>query len=256
MIGICSHCEYLNKKKKRKLPQVFICLQEPANKFGPTVSEIVDKLTREFKNVVVTCSKSGKLTKFLYQQFIESTLVPYVENNKFVLIIDSWEGQTDCTLHDKVFENESGEATCILKFISPKCTPLCQPCDVYFYRQVKNLIKRLQNAPDLLKDQREIASREDAIKIHSLVHNQLSAPIFSPMIKYAWYASKLIEERPFFLNVNTVCFSVTLLKRNCACGNVSFIKCAWCEVKICFTCFYDKYHSNICKRSIDESDNE
>ena len=66
-------------------------------------------------------------------------------------------------MHDELFEDSYGEATCTLKIIPPKCTPLCQPCDVYFYRQVKNFLKRLQNAPALLKEQREIASREDAV---------------------------------------------------------------------------------------------
>jgi len=97
-----------------------------------------------------------------------------------LLIIDSWGGQTDNIMHDDVFENESGEATCTLKFIPPKCTPFCQPCDVYFYRQVKIIIKILQNSSALLKDEREIASREDAIKINSIVHHQLRAPIFPP----------------------------------------------------------------------------
>jgi hypothetical protein len=236
------------------LPRVFLCLQEPTNKFGPIVSKTIEKLQTELKNVVVTCSKSGKLTKCLYEEFLKSILVPYVKNDKFLLIIDSWEGQTDCSLHDNIFENDSGEATCTLKFIPPKCTPLCQPCDVYFYRQVKILIKRLQNNSALLKDQREIASREDAIKIHSLVHYQLSAPVFSPMLKYAWFAAKLIQDRSVFLNVNDVCFPLALLKKNCACNNVSFIKCAWCEQNLCFTCFYDKYHPNNCKQFVGDVD--
>lgn len=141
------------------VPQVFLCLQETTNKFGPIVLRTVDKLTAEYKNIVITCSKSGKLTKNLYKEFLETILVPYVKNNKFLLIIDSWEGQTDCTLYNEIFENDSGEATCTLKFILPKCTynmPLCQPCDVYFYWQIKNLIKRLQNESALLKDQQEI----------------------------------------------------------------------------------------------------
>lgn len=40
------------------LPNVFLCLQEPGNKFGPRVSKEVETLSREFGNVVVTCSKS------------------------------------------------------------------------------------------------------------------------------------------------------------------------------------------------------
>ena len=70
----------------------------------------------------------------------------------FVFIIDSWGGQTDAPMHDELFEDSYGEATCNLKIIPPKCTPLCQPCDVYFYRQVKNFLNRLQNAPALLKE--------------------------------------------------------------------------------------------------------
>jgi hypothetical protein len=50
---------------------------------------------------------------------------------------------------------------------------------------MKNLIKKLQNASGLLKEQREITSREDAIKINSIVRHQLSAPVFENMIKYA-----------------------------------------------------------------------
>jgi len=61
---------------------------------------------------------------------------------------------------------------------------MCQLCDVYFYRQVKDVVKKIQNASDVLKEQLEIASHEDAIKIHSLTHHQLSAPVFEKMTEY------------------------------------------------------------------------
>ncbi|EFN69938.1 hypothetical protein EAG_08383, partial [Camponotus floridanus] len=63
-----------------------------------------------------------------------------------------------------------------------------------------------QNCPTLLNQQREIGTREDAIKIHSLLLHQLCAPVFKSMILYAWHASKLIEDRPIFLNLNEICF--------------------------------------------------
>lgn len=231
------------------LPLVYICLQESANKFGPIITQTVNRLTAEFGNVVVTCSKSGKLTKELYKNYLETTLKPYVKDNNFLLIIDSWGGQTDASLHDEIFGNDDGDATCTLKVIPGKCTPFCQPCDVYFYRQVKNLIKRLQNAPNLLREQREIASREDAIKIHSIVQHQLSAPCFENMLKYAWYAAKLLETRTIFSNLNDICFPVTIAKQNCACKEISFIKCAWCAICFCFKCFYDEYHPKNCVRA-------
>ena len=143
-------------------------MQESTNKLDHLVSKKVEALENEFKNVVVTCSKSGKLTRESYKQFLEKIIHNYVKATRFVLIIDSWSGQTDAPMHEELFEDSYGEATCTLQIIHPKCTPLCQPCDISFYRQVKNFLKRLQNAPAFLKEQREIASREDAIRLHSL----------------------------------------------------------------------------------------
>jgi len=70
-----------------------------------------------FQNVKVTCSKSGKLTKELYAEFLKTCLSPYVKKNKFLLIIDSWGGQTDLALYDKLFEEENGKASCTVKVI-------------------------------------------------------------------------------------------------------------------------------------------
>ena len=131
-----------------------------------------------------------------------SIILPYVGQERFVYIIDSWGGQTDLTLYDHMFVDERKACTCTVKIIPFKCTPHCQPCDVYFYRQVLIVIKKLQNVPDLLKTNREIASGKDAIKIHSLILHQLSSPDFSDMIKCACFALKLIEERTIFMNLN------------------------------------------------------
>ena len=96
------------------------------------------------------------------------------------------------------------------------------------------MVKIVQHASDLLKGQREIPSREDAINIHSLTHQKLSAPIFEKMIEYTWFASKLTSTRWFFQNVNEVGFPLSLIKRKCNCNGVPFIKCAWCGLPLCF----------------------
>ncbi|XP_044583973.1 uncharacterized protein LOC123264637 isoform X2 [Cotesia glomerata] len=160
------------------LPHVFICLQEPTGDFGPRIKKNVEEYLKKYKNVIVTSSKSGKLTTTLYKNFLEKCLMPYVQKNKFLLIIDSWTGQVKPKLYDEIFQDDKKMPTCTFKVIPPKCTPLVQPCDVYFYRQVKNFIKRLQSTAELLDKNYEIHSREDCIKIHSIIHHQLSAPIF------------------------------------------------------------------------------
>ncbi|KAJ8685964.1 hypothetical protein QAD02_021757 [Eretmocerus hayati] len=104
---------------------------------------------------------------------------------------------------------------------------------------------------ELAAEDRQLHSREDAIKIQSLVHNQLSAPVFRNMLQYAWYASGLAEKRETFFNVNQVCFSECCARKVCQvrdCGSLGFMQCSWCQLYLCFSCFYDSYHPQSCSR--------
>ncbi|XP_046614245.1 uncharacterized protein LOC124302295 [Neodiprion virginianus] len=225
----------------RMPPRVYM-----AGTFGPRVQKTVNEYAKMYSNVVITSSKSGKLTTGLYKDFLRNALKPYVQNEKFLLLIDSWVEHTNPELYDEMFQDDKKLPTCTMKVIPPKCTPLVQPCDVYFYRQVKNLTKHLQNCAFLIERDREINSREDCIKIQSIVHHQLSSPIFSDMIRYAWFASNLTHDRTIFFNVNQVCFPTDTLKNKCSCKNASFIRCAGCYAVLCFPCFYDNYYSGSC----------
>ena len=160
------------------LPKVFICLQEKNGTFGPKVLKEVQRLSTKFNNIYVAATKSGKLQKDTYELFLDHIIHPYVNNNKFLMIVDSWGGQTSPAIYDQKFIDENNLSTCTLKIIPPKCTPLCQPCDVYFYRQIKNYIARFQNYYELFTTGRDITTRSDCIKIHALVHQQLQAPIY------------------------------------------------------------------------------
>ena len=131
-----------------------------------------------------------------------------------------------------------------VEVIPPHCTPYCQPCDVYFFRQVKNFIKKIQNRVEVLQNDEYMPNkREDGIKIHSLIHHQLCAPIFKPMILYTWFSSKVISKIEEFVNVNQVCFPNDTRREKCDCQKVSFIRCALCKIFLCFWCFYEKYHA-------------
>ncbi|XP_044576758.1 uncharacterized protein LOC123259975 isoform X1 [Cotesia glomerata] len=88
------------------LPHVFICLQEPTGDFGPRIKKNVEEYLKKYKNVIVTLSKSGKLTTTLYKNFLEKCLMPYVQKNKFLLIIDSWTGQVKPELYDEIFQDD------------------------------------------------------------------------------------------------------------------------------------------------------
>lgn len=135
--------QYAITMSGKLLPRVFICLQEATDMFDPKIKKAVDEFAKRYTNVIITFSKSRKLTTYLYTQFLKETVAPYVRQEKFLLLIDSWDGQTNPALYDEIFLDNDGIGTCTIKLIPLKCAPLCQPCDVYFYRQVKNFIKRL-----------------------------------------------------------------------------------------------------------------
>jgi hypothetical protein len=108
---------------RKLLPRVFICLQERSAAFGQ-VCEKVEILSQTLGNVCVTATKSGKLQKQTYEHFLNSVVHAYVKKDKFLLIIDSWGGQTNPAIYNEEFLDENDEPTCTLKIIPPKCVSL------------------------------------------------------------------------------------------------------------------------------------
>lgn len=80
--------QYLLTKSRKLLDKVFVCLQEPGDTFGIRVKKEVDELLKLCKNVIIVCSKSGKLTSYLYKEYLKTVLKPYVGNNQFFIIVD------------------------------------------------------------------------------------------------------------------------------------------------------------------------
>lgn len=229
------------------LPKVFICLQEPGGQFGPRVAVDVQRYEDDFGNVYVTCSGSGKMSTALMKTYLDEIIKPYVGSRNFLFLLDTWSGQSNQNLLED-FVDEQGNPSCTAKWIPPSTTRFCQPLDVYFHRQLKIFIKLLQNSTYLLQNKREINTRVDCIKIQALLHNQISAPIFKFMIQYAWYASKMINDRDIFWNVKDVCFPERPPKSKCSdCDSTSFARCSWCRHFVCFVCYYDKYHPKSCE---------
>ena len=121
--------------------------------------------------------------KHHFANFAEN-ISAYCENHKFLLIFDSWGRQTDIDYFNSTFTDEEGNCTSTLEIIPPHCIPFCQPCNAYSFRQIKTFIKKLHDPIEILQNSHKLPRREDAIKIHSLIHNQLFAPVFYAMVKY------------------------------------------------------------------------
>ena len=79
---------------------LFLCLKEASGRLGDTVK----KNLLAPSNIVLTCSKSGKLTSSLIEYWRDNVLAPVIENKDYLLISDLWSAQSAVTIY-KDFPN-------------------------------------------------------------------------------------------------------------------------------------------------------
>jgi len=248
--------QYIISMAGEILGNVFLCLQEPGGKFGPRLKVDVESYLPP--NITLTCSTSGKLSTSLNEYFIEKQLVPHVNGN-FLWIIDSWTGHTNIDSYLKFFNPQSDGPQITLKVIPEKCTPLAQPLDTTFHRQLKYLAREICAALEIyinvqgVNQEDNWNTRKGVLKLQSLLHFQLKSPIFVSMIKYSWYSSGLTDEKVAFQNVKKVCFTFADTDPpKCQiidCDNQRFIKCSFCRKCICIHDFWIQNHFYVCEDS-------
>ena len=212
---------------------LFLCLKEESGRLGERV-----KLTLlKPKNVVLTCSKSGKLTTSLVEYWRDEVLKKCVGNQSYLLISDSWGAQGADEIYKKLPNLRRLE-------IPKKTTAMIQPLDVYFNRQYKVIARRLSDHVRLHDYDINLGQRNNIIKMNSLIHNQMSSKIFTRMIQYAWFRSGYLINDPGPLeNVKQVCFSFkgySCSENNCV--EIAFIQCSWCARSLCICHFFTDYH--------------
>ena len=199
---------------------VFICLQERTGKLGPRVKQSIYQAS----HILVTCNQSGKLTKTHIQYWAENVLSPSVSED-CLLMLDSWSGQTDPSIFDDAFVEN---ITCKQMQVPSRTTDDIQPLDRYFFRHWKYFKQKIYDRVAIDQMNIDTCSRNFILKMHSLIHNQLTAKRFSSLIKYAWCSSGYITKDPgHFENVYDVCFSFD--DDSCsmtACTDFSFICCS------------------------------
>ena len=192
-------------------------------------------------NVVVICSASGKLTTSLVEYWRDHVLLPSISlSSRSLLLSDSWSEQSDAK---GIYKRMKG----LYRLeIPPKTTPKIQPLDVFFNRQYKVIAHRVYDRVILDDINIHLAEQNNVIRFHSLIHNQLSAPIFVPMIRYAWFKSGYVDANPGqFQIVVDVCFKFH--QGHCdmeGCDSFSFIRCSYCDKILCFNQFFINFHSH------------
>lgn len=220
----------------RPVGPLLIILQEQKGVFGKTIQSKLQTMSPQ--NIIIKCSKSGKSTKEIAGEYLQ-TIKEYIGNEKGIVLLDQWSGQTDCDL----FFSKMG---CHVQpiFFPPQTTQYLQPLDVYFFHDYKYFIKRMAEycaTHQNICGEVDLTQRESIIQMHEVAYNQLCSPTFDEMRCYAFEKSLFRSTNPVFRTVKQVCFSMD--SATCSnCVTPSFIVCAWCWKNLCFHHFYSQKH--------------
>lgn len=177
------------------------------------------------------------MTKALIKAWLHDVYFPSVGNESH-LVVDALTQYGDLINID---DTVPAVGTFELKRIPAGATSRVQPLDVGFFRSWKQFVRRISDRA-LIEGEVDMFQRDNIIKLQSLVHFQFSAPIYSDMIRYAWYKSGLVQTRPpTFETPLQFCFPQEV--HHCKqCTRFMFMKCSWCHDFFCFNHFFVQYH--------------
>ncbi|CAF1441769.1 unnamed protein product [Didymodactylos carnosus] len=221
------------KGEKATFGKCYLCLKEK----NGHMSDNIKKDLFQASNVTITCSKSGKLTSSLVEYWIHNVLKPAVDNEKVLLLLDAWGGQTDQKLYSTMKHLR-------LEIIPKKTTSTIQPLDITFSRQYKHIIRTIYDHVRLYGINCNLSQRNNIIKLTSLCYNQICSKTFLPMHRYSWFQGGYVEKDPGpYENVEQLYFRFR--EYGChenQCTNIPLIQCSYCEKVLCFYHFFELYH--------------
>ncbi len=222
---------------------LFIVLQEKSDNFGPIIKPEINKLLGTVKNVNVCCSKSGKMSNRLINEWIVC-LTDEFENidcpTKVLLLLDSYKAHWN-----KNFDSSYDNWKFIIdkKRIPKETTSIAQPLDTYFNHELKFFVRKFNDRIRLDEIDINIKNRVTIIKLFSLIWDQISSIKFNNMIRYAWKSSEYIHENFEFKGVREICFESD--SNDCDitdCDDCFFICCSHCHKNLCLNHFFHSYH--------------
>lgn len=124
----------------RVAPKLLVILKETKDEFGPRVQKELENLN--LRNLIITCSKSGKSSKVKNQLFYENVFGEIVpDKSKVLLIQDAWTGQKDMNVLKSALGNKASNV--IVETLPAGTTSAFQPLDVFFFGPMKATLKRL-----------------------------------------------------------------------------------------------------------------
>ncbi|CAF4024087.1 unnamed protein product [Rotaria magnacalcarata] len=208
------------------LEKFFLILQEKENEFGKRVQ--TDLIVPP--NVVVRASKSGKILR------------PLV-GRKFLLFLDSWKTQADLTKFRAVFPNQDSQ----LLIFPEGSTGYIQPQDLSLFRSWRFIHEKIEHYTHINRIEMTITDRQYFINMHSVIHNQLSAPQFKNLIKSGFIQARITNETIGQIEKpKNVCFKFYDLDCSInSCNERTLLMCAWCKKALCYYHLIEDLHLHL-----------
>ena len=140
------------------------------------------------RNIFITCSKSGKLTKSPAHCCFDMVLAQNAPK-KCLFLWDTCPTQGDLDIYKKV-------PGCQRLAIPQKTTDRLQPLNLFYNRQMKSIICCAYDCVILDQLPITMSTRDNIIRLVSIMHNRMSAKVVNGLIHYAWFASDIRRQTP------------------------------------------------------------
>ncbi|CAF4035965.1 unnamed protein product [Rotaria sp. Silwood1] len=220
------------------LDKFLLILQEKENTFGKKVQKnlIIPP------NVVVRASKSGKSSDEKHHVSLNEILRPLF-GKKFLLVLDAWKTQADLTKFRAVFPNQDSQ----LLIFPEGSTGYIQPQDLSLFRSWRFIHEKIEHYTHINRIEMTIDDRQYFINIHSIIHNQLSAPQFKNLIKDGFIQAGIPNETIRQIEkLKDVCFKFYDLYYSINnCSERTLLMCAWCKKALCYYHLIEDLHLHL-----------
>ncbi|CAF3725946.1 unnamed protein product [Rotaria magnacalcarata] len=177
----------------------------------------------------VAVKKKNNVTHSYTMQPITSTDGQLLD--KFLLILQETENEFDSQL--LVFPEGS--------------TGHIQPQDLSLFRSWRYFHKKIEHYVHINRTEMNLNDRQYFINMHSIIHNQLSAPPFKNLIKSGFIQAKILNEIVGEINKpKDVCFKFyDLYCLAIRCEKRTLLTCAWCKRHLCYYHLIEDLHLHL-----------
>lgn len=164
-------------------------------------------------------------------------------DRKFLLFLDFWPTQADIREFRALFSHQDSQL-----LIFPKgSTGLIQPQDLSCFRSWRFIHEKIEHYVHINRTELNLSDRQYFINMHSVIHNQLSAPQFKNLIRLGFIQAKLIDEPVGEIKQpEDVCFKFydlyCLIVR---CSERTLLICAWCKKHLCYYHLIEDLHLHL-----------